>query len=158
VAAAGLGVSGILAASVVGAVFVLFAGCVRLDQVYEDLDWGVVFLLAGTIPPGLAVEESGTAAWLGDALMVPVDGCGPVVVVAVLYGFTSLLTEVMSNNAAAIVLTPIVLQLATRLEMNPYALLVTVMFGASAAFMSPMGYQTNTMVCGPGGYKFTDYV
>ena len=79
-------------------------------------------------------------------------------VVAILYLFTSVVTEVMSNNAAAIVLTPIALELAVRLDMNPYALLVTVMFGASAAFMSPMGYQTNTMVYGPGGYKFTDYI
>jgi len=158
VLAAGSGTTSILAASVVGAVAVVYFGCVQMRDLYEGLDWGVLILLAGTLPLGLAMDESGAAALLASGLAGVAQDAPPVVVVAVLYGITSVLTEVMSNNAAAILLAPIALRLAERLDLPPEMLLITIMFGASASFMSPVGYQTNTMVYGPGGYRFSDYL
>ena len=158
VATAAVGIVPILPAALTGMVLMVFTRCVRLEEIYEELDWRIVFLLAGTIPLGIAMDETGAAAVLGHAVAASVGPLGPVAVVAAFYAVTSLLTEVMSNVAAAVVLTPIALLTAPDLGMNPYALLVAVMFGASASFMSPVGYQTNTLVFGPGGYTFRDYV
>jgi di/tricarboxylate transporter len=157
VVAAGTGVLSILPASMAGVLLMLFTGCVKLEEIYEEMDWMVVFLLAGAIPLGLAMDKSGAAAWLAHELGSLVGPFGPRAVVAAFYLMTSLLTSIMSNNATAVVLTPIALFTAQDLGMNPYALLAAVMFGASADFMTPIGYQTNTLIYGPGGYRFADY-
>lgn len=157
VVTAGAGFLAILPAALAGVVLMLFTRCVRLEEVYAELDWSVVFLLAGLIPLGIAMDESGAAAWIGGGVAGLLGGFGPMAAVAVFYLITSLLTEAMSNNAAAVVLTPVALITAGTLDMNPYALLVAVMFGASASFMTPVGYQTNTLVYGPGGYRFLDF-
>ncbi|HUP00781.1 MAG TPA: SLC13 family permease [Gemmatimonadota bacterium] len=157
VVTAGLEIVPILFAAVTGVVLMLFTRCVSLEEIYADLDWMVVFLLAGVIPLGVAMDKTGAAAWLGHGAADVFGPLGPTAVVAAFYLMTSLLTAVMSNNAAAVVMTPIVLLTATDLGMNPYALLVAVMFGASADFMTPVGYQTNTLIYSPGGYRFADY-
>lgn len=158
VATAGTGLVSILPAALAGVVAMVFAGCVRIEELYEGLDWMVVFLLAGVIPLGVAMDSSGAAEWLGLALADAVGPYGPRAVIAGFYLLTTVLTSVMSNNATAVVLTPIALLTAATLEMNPYALLVAVMFGASAGFMTPVSYQTNTLVYGPGNYRFADFV
>lgn len=158
VVAAGSGVAPILEAALVGAVAMVFTGCVRLSELYAELDWMVVFLLAGLIPLGIAMDRSGAAAWLATRIADAAAPLGPRGIVAAFYLFTSLLTSMMSNNATAVVLTPIALLAAADLGMNPYALLVSVMFGASASFVTPFGYQTNALIYGPGGYRFTDFV
>ncbi len=158
VAAAGTGLISILPAALIGLVLMLYTGCVRLKEIYRELDWSVVFLLAGLIPLGLAMDRTGAAAWIGNGVAELLGPLGPVATIGAFYLVTSLLTEVMSNNAAAVVLTPIAILTAADLGMNPYALLVAVMFGASASFMTPVGYQTNTLIFGPGGYRFTDFV
>lgn len=158
VAVAAVGLAPILPAALAGVVLMLFTRCVRLEEVYDELDWSVVFLLAGLIPLGLAMDESGAAEWIGRSVAALLGPLGPVGAVAVFYLLTSLLTEVMSNNAAAVVLTPIAILVAADLGMNPYALLVALMFGASASFMTPVGYQTNALIYGPGGYRFTDFL
>lgn len=158
VVSASVGIVSILTAVLVGVALLLFTGCVRLSEVYDELDWMVVFLLAGLIPLGIAMDNSGAAEWLGHRIAEIVGSAGPMVVVLALYLTASLLTEIMANVAAAVVLTPIALLMADQLEMNPYALIVTVMFAASASFMTPMGYQTNTLVYGPGGYRFRDFI
>ncbi len=155
---AGLEVVPILPAALGGVLLMVFSGCVRLEEVYEDLDWMVVFMLAGVIPLGIAMDKTGAAEWVGHVVGDTVGPYGPTAVVAAFYLVTSLMTSVMSNNATAVVLTPIALLTATELGMNPYALVVAVMFGASAEFMTPVGYQTNTLIYGPGGYRFSDYV
>jgi di/tricarboxylate transporter len=155
---AGVGVVSILPAALTGVVLMVFTGCVRLEEVYDDLDWSVVFLLAGLIPLGLAMDQSGAAEWISGMVSGLLGPLPPVAAVAVFYLLTSLLTEVMSNNAAAVLLTPVALSAASDLELSPYALLVAVMFGASASFMTPIGYQTNALVYGPGGYRFTDFL
>jgi di/tricarboxylate transporter len=158
VVVAGTGLVSILAAALVGVVVMVFTGCVRIEEVYQDLDWSVVFMLAGLIPLGLAMDDTGAAAWIGEVVAGLLGPLPPVAAVAAFYLLTTVLTEVMSNNASAVVLTPIALVTAADLGMNPYALLVAVMFGASASFMTPVGYQTNTLVYGPGGYRFADFL
>ncbi len=157
VLSAGLGLMSILAAALIGVAVMVFVGCISLEEIYRELDWTVVFLLAGLIPLGIAMDQTGAAAWIGQGVAGLVGPLGPVFVVAAFYLVTSLLTEAMSNNAAAVVFTPIALLTAAELGMNPYALLVAVMFGASASFMTPVGYQTNTLIFGPGGYRFGDF-
>jgi di/tricarboxylate transporter len=158
VVTAGLGIVDIMPAALVGAGLMLFTRCVRLDEVYEDLDWMVVFLLAGAIPLGVAMDKTGAASWLAHQLAEVFGPFGPSAVIAAFYLMTSLLTSIMSNNATAVVMTPIALGTAADLSINPYALLVAIMFGASADFSTPIGYQTNTLIYGPGGYRFTDYL
>ena len=158
VGAAAMGWVSIMSAALVGVVLMLLSGCVRIEEVYAELDWMVVFLLAGLIPLGVALEKSGAAAFLIQHLASWLEGVDPVIVIGGFYLITSLITEVRSNNAAAIVLAPIAIHAARDLGINPYALLVATMFGASASFMTPLGYQTNAMVYGPGGYRFWDYL
>ena len=157
VAVAGFHLLPIMTAALTGVLLMVFTRCVRLEEIYADLDWMVIFLLAGVIPLGVAMDKTGAAQWLADAVAEPVGPFGPHITVAAFYLLTSLLTSVMSNNATAVVLTPIALLTAADLGMNPYALVVAVMFGASASFMTPVGYQTNTLIYGPGGYRFFDF-
>lgn len=158
IVAAGTGLATILQASLVGVVVMVFTGCVRLEEIYRELDWMVVFLLAGLIPLGIAMDRTGAAQWLAGGVAGLLAPMGSVAAVAAFYLCTSLLTSIMSNNATAVVMTPVALLTALDLGMNPYSLLVAVMFGASAEFMTPFGYQTNAMIYGPGGYRFADYV
>ncbi len=158
VLAAGIGLLDILPAALAGVGLMVFSGCVRIEEVYAELDWMVIFLLAGLIPLGVAMDVTGAAALLGQFVADWGGALGPAALVAVVYLFTSLLTAVISNTAAAVVLTPIALLAAQDLGMNPYALVVAVMFGASASFLTPFGYQTNVMIYSPGGYRFTDFV
>ncbi|MCK4472421.1 MAG: anion permease [Anaerolineae bacterium] len=95
--------------------------------------------------------------WASNSLLVPFAGFGPLVVLAVIYLAAALLTEAMSNNASAVILAPIALSLAVSMQVNPRAFLVAITFAASTSFATPVGYQTNTMVYSPGGYRFTDF-
>jgi len=114
-------------------------------------------LLGGIIPLGLALQQTGAALWLTDALFTPFAGSGPLVVLAVLYIITAVLTETMSNNAAAVILAPIALSFAASMNADPRPFLVAITFAASTSFATPIGYQTNTMIFAPGGYRFIDY-
>ena len=158
VAAAALVKGAIMPAAMAGVVLMLFTRCVRLEEVYAELDWLVLIVIAGLLPLGIAMDESGAAAWLVHSVTGSLGTLSPFFVVGVFYLFTSLLSAVMSNTATAVVLTPVAILAAADLNMNPYALLVAVMFGASASFMTPMGYQTNTLVYGPGGYRVVDFL
>jgi di/tricarboxylate transporter len=157
VAAAGTGLLPILPSAMTGVLLMIFTRCVTLEEIYEEMDWMVVLLLAGAIPLGVAMDKTGAAAWLAHHVATVFGPIGPRAVVGAFYLMTSVLTSIMSNNATAVVMTPIALFTAGDLGMNPYALLAAVMFGASADFMTPIGYQTNTLIYGPGGYRFADY-
>jgi di/tricarboxylate transporter len=158
VALPALGLLPILTSALAGVVLMVFTGCVRMDEIYGGIGWAVVFLLAGLIPLGVAMEVSGAAQWSVAWLVAALGDASPTLVVAAMFAATALLTAVMSNVATAVLLAPIALVMATELGLNPYALLVTIMFGASASFMTPVGYQTNVMIYGPGGYRFTDFL
>ena len=146
----------LLALAGVGAM--LLTGCLTIPLATRALDSSVLFLLAGMIPLGVAMEKAGLAAVIADFVVGIAGPYGPVVMIGAVYLLTSVLTEVLSNNAAAVLLTPICLGIAVQLGIDPKPLLVAITFGASASFATPIGYQTNTMVMGPGGYLFRDFL
>jgi di/tricarboxylate transporter len=152
-----LGVIPIMLAALLGAAAMVFTGCLDIEEAYKAVDWKIIFLLAGMLPLGLAMEEHGAALWLAEHVLEPVAGHGPVLLLAVFYGITAVLTEAMSNKAAAAILAPIAFTTAVSLNIDPRPLLVAITFAASTSFATPIGYVTNTMVFSPGGYRFTDF-
>jgi di/tricarboxylate transporter len=155
---AATGLMSILKAAILGMVALLVSRAVTMPQAYKAIDWTVIFLLAAILPLGLAMEKHGLAAILGEAIADAGRPLGPVAVVALIVLATSLMTEVISNNSAAVLMVPVAFSAAAGLGVDPKPLLMGVTFAASMSFMTPIGYQTNTMVYGPGGYRFTDYV
>ncbi len=157
VAVAALGFLPIFAAALLGALAMVLTGCLEPEEAYQAVDWKVILLLAGILPMGLALQSSGAATWLVQNALGPVIAMGPVAVLAGLYILTASLTETMSNNAAAVLLAPIALSIAAALGVDPRPFLVAITFAASTSFATPIGYQTNTMIYAPGGYRFSDY-
>ncbi len=148
----------ILATAVLGCVAMVLTRCIRLEEAYAAIDWKVIFLLAGVLPLGIAMEKTGTAQFLATHGLGLVSEWGPVAVLAVLYLLTAALTECMSNNACAVLVTPIAISTAVGMGVSPKPFLFAIMFAASTAFATPIGYQTNTMIYNPGGYRFTDFL
>lgn len=158
VGAAASGLLSIAEAAVVGSVAMVLTRCLPLRRVYESIDWRVIVLLAGLIPMGTALERSGAAHRIVEALFWLVGDLGPTAVLSALFLLTLLLTGFMSNNAAAALLAPVALAVAATLGADARPFLVAVAFAASGAFYTPVGYQTNLLVFGPGGYRFTDFL
>ncbi|MBN2516511.1 MAG: SLC13/DASS family transporter [Deltaproteobacteria bacterium] len=147
----------ILTAALIGAVAMVLGRCITIEEAYKAIDWKVIFLLGGILPLGLAMQQTGTAAWFANTVMKPLIDMGPIVVLACLYLVTAALTEMMSNNASAILLVPIALSAAEIMGISARPFLIAITFAASTSFATPIGYQTNTMVYAPGGYHFSDY-
>ena len=141
-----------------GAVAMTLAGCIHADDVYESTDWSIVILIAGLLPLGIAMSSSGAAQFLVDNSIGLVSHLGPHVVLAVLYLMALALGELMSNSAAAVLLTPIGFSTAQLVGADPTPFLIAITFAASTSFMTPVGYQTNMMVYNAGGYKFSDFI
>lgn len=158
VATAAWGVVPIVIGAVVGAILMVMTRCVTLEEAYTAIEWKVIFLLAGILTLGVALEKTGAALWLANLLTGSLRQWGPYVLVAVFYLLTSLLTETMSNNATAALLAPIAIATAETLGISARPLLMAVTFAASSSFMTPVGYQTNAMIYGPGQYRFADFV
>ena len=144
-------------AALAGIVAMIVTGCLKPADAYDAVNWDVIFLLAGVIPLGIAMERSGAAAFLGDLVVASGAFLPPLALLAVFYLFTALLTNLVSNNASAVLMIPIAIDAASALDANPFSFAIAVTFAASTAFMTPVGYQTNLMVYGPGGYRFTDF-
>jgi di/tricarboxylate transporter len=141
-----------------GAALMIITRCLRPEEAMSALNSPTLFLLVGTIPLGLAMESTGLAATVVQGVLTVTGGADPRIFLSLFYLLTSVLTELISNNAVAVLLTPIAVQLAVTLGVDPKPLLMAIAFGASASFMTPMGYQTNAIVMGPGGYTFKDYL
>jgi di/tricarboxylate transporter len=159
---ASLGWLDIAAAALVGAVSVLLFGVITPQEAYRAVDWPVIFVIAAFVPVGHAFQVTGTAGFLADSVLAigswaPVNLL-PYVVLTMVYIVTVALTQVVSNNAAAVVVTPIALSLGPALGVDSRPFVIAVCFAASAAFMTPMGYQTNLMVHVAGEYRFSDYI
>ncbi len=158
VALAALNVMPILKSAILGCLVLVLTRTLTMQEAYKAVDWSVIFLLAGVIPLGRAMENTGLAQLIGDYVAQLGGPYGPVAVLAGMYLATNLLTETMSNNSTAIIMAPIAITTAQALGVNPIPFLMAVTFAASASFMTPVGYQTNAMVYGPGGYRYTDYL
>lgn len=148
----------IVGSAILGSVLLVLTRCLTLDEAYRAIEWRVVFLLGGILPLGLALEKSGAAGLLSSLLVDTIGAWGPLALLAAFYLLTSLLTEAMSNNATAALLAPIAISAASSLGVDPRPFLVAVTFAASASFMTPVGYQTNTLIYGPGHYRFGDFL
>lgn len=144
--------------ALMGVIAMVLAGCVDIDDMYESVDWRILFLMAGLLPLGTAMSTSGAAQFIVDHTIGPVGPLGPHVVLAVLYLMALLLGEMMSNSAAAVLLTPIGISTAQLMHTDATPFLIAITFSASTSFLTPVGYQTNTMVYSAGGYQFTDFV
>ena len=158
VATAAAGVMSIVAAAIIGCIALIVLRVLDPEDAYAAIDWRVVLLLAGVLPLGIALQNSGAAALVADAAIGLVGSMGPVATLAVIYVMTSLLTEVMSNNASAALVVPIAIATAESLGLDSKPFLVAVAFAASTSFATPISYQTNTMVYAAGGYRFKDFV
>lgn len=147
----------ILVSSLAGVILMILTGCLQPGEIYGAIRWDVIFLLAGLFPLGDAMEKSGTSQWLADNLGAIGTHLSGYWLLTFFYLITSVLTEILSNNAAVILMIPIAAKVATSLSYNPLAFIFAVTFAASNSYLTPIGYQTNTMVYGPGGYKFLDF-
>ena len=158
VVVAATGLLPIVAAAATGALMMVLSGCVSMEEAYGAIEWNVLFLLAGMLSLGAAMEKTGASTMLADGMIDSVGGLGPLALLAAFFGATMLLTEVMSNNATVALLMPIAITTAQAIDVDPRAFMFAVVFAASSSFMTPVGYQTNTMIYGPGQYRFKDFV
>ncbi|TRT79918.1 MAG: SLC13 family permease [Microcystis aeruginosa Ma_AC_P_19900807_S299] len=147
----------ILVTSLVGVVLMVITGCLKPGEVYGSIRWDIIFLLAGLIPLGTAMDNSGTTKWLADNLVAIGGNLSGFWILVFFYLITSVLTEILSNNAAVVLMIPVAVEVAKTLGLNPLAFMYAVTFAASNSYLTPIGYQTNTMVYAPGGYKFLDF-
>ena len=159
---AAVGVIEIAAAVLLSAIVLLAARALRPQEAYRSVDWSVLIMIAAMVPVGGAIVSTGTAEFMASRIVAIVGlfppELVPYAVLALVYLVTSLFTELISNAAAVIILVPIALSVGDTLGVESRPLVMAVCFAASAAFMTPMGYQTNLMVYGPGGYRFLDFV
>ena len=153
-----LNVLPLLAAAIIGAVAMIVGRCLTIEEAYEAIDWKVIFLLGGIIPLGLALEQNGVALWLTNLAVEPLLSFGPLIMLAAFYLITAVMTEALSNNATAVILAPIAISMAASMGVDARPFLIAVTFAASTSFATPVGYQTNTMVYSPGGYRFSDFI
>ncbi|CAN0604248.1 unnamed protein product, partial [Ectocarpus sp. 12 AP-2014] len=139
------------------AVAMVLTGLLNPSDAYKAIDWSVIVLLAAMIPVGGALEATGGAELIAAQMLMISEGLAPALVLGVLLVGTMLLSNVVNNAAAAILVAPIALSMATELDMAPDAVLMAVAVGASCAFLTPIGHQSNALVMEPGGYRFGDY-
>lgn len=147
----------IVISSLLGVVIMIASRLLKPHEAYEAVDWSVIFLLSGLIPLGTALEKTGATKFLANQLIKVSSGLPIIFVLGLFYLFTAVFTNILSNNASVILMIPIAVDVATQLNANPFAFVLAVTFAASTAFLTPIGYQTNLMVYGPGAYKFSDY-
>jgi di/tricarboxylate transporter len=153
----GLGWVSMLHAALLAAGLMLITGCCSAGVARRSLDGSVLLVIGASLGLGRAIEVSGAARILAEWVLGPTQG-NPWIAPAVLYGLTMLFTEVISNNAAAVLVFPIVLATAQSLGVNYMPFIIAIMMASSCGFATPIGYQTNLMVYGPGGYRFGDYL
>ena len=158
IAVAALGLLPIVVSALAGVVVMISSGVLKPAEAYDSVQWDVIFLLAGVIPLGRAMRETGGAEFLGSMVVSTADFLPMIAVLGLFYVVTATMTNLISNQASVVLLVPVAVDAAESLGANPFAFVLAVTFGASTAFMTPVGYQTNLFVYGPGKYEFVDYV
>ncbi len=158
VALAALGVADIAILSLIAVAGLLVTRCLDSDEAWEFLDGGILVLIFSMLIIGTGMQSTGAVALIADLVAPRLRDLPPVFMLAAIYVLTSVLTEIVSNNAVAIVVTPLAISLANSIGVDPRPMVVAVMFGASASFATPIGYQTNTLVYGAGNYQFRDFL
>jgi di/tricarboxylate transporter len=144
-------------AMVIGAVLMVLSGSLTMDEAYQSIEWRSVFLIAGMLPLGTAMANTGTAQYLASLIVNNVGVLGPIAVLAGIYIMASFVTEPMSNAAATVLIVPIAIDIALGLGADPRAFVLATVIGASTSFLTPVGHQANVLVLGPAGYRFFDY-
>ena len=135
----------------------LLSGILTTRELYREVDWPIIVLLGAMIPVGQALQSTGASEWLAQSLLGATHGFSPVWVLAIILLITMFLSDVINNAATALVMAPIALSIASILNVNADPMLMAVAVGASCAFLTPIGHQSNLLVMGPGGYQFSDY-
>jgi di/tricarboxylate transporter len=153
-----LGWVNIAIAAVVGVVLMVITGCLTIEEAHRSIQWKAIFLIAGMLPLGVALQKTGAANYLAQEMVNLVGGWGPLAIMAGLFILAALASQVMPNPAVAVLLAPIALNTASDLGISPFPLLMAVAVSASAAFLSPVGHSANILVMGPGGYRFRDFI
>jgi di/tricarboxylate transporter len=163
IALASLEIAPIAVAALVGCVFLMVTGTLKPRQAYASVDWGLLFLIYSTLALGVSMESTGTAQFVAGNLatwateFVPL-AWKPLLLLAAIFVITSVVTELLSNNATVVLMMPIALGIATELGLDPRPFAIAITIAASASFATPIGYQTNTYVYSAGGYRFTDFL
>jgi di/tricarboxylate transporter len=157
VVTASVGWVSILTGALLGSVLMVGTRCLKLEEAYDAIDWKIIFLLAGVIPLGHAMITTGTAEVIARSALLPLGAWSPYAALGGLFAITTLLTSIMSNNSTAAVLAPIGIATAQALGVDTKPFLMAVCYAASTSLLTPIGYQTNTMIYGPGGYRFWDF-
>ena len=159
---AAFGILPILKGAIISAVILLLLRIISPNEAYQSIHWQVIVLIAALIPLGIAIESTGTAAFIGQLISETVSDFSPnkqpYILLGLIYLITMILTEVSSNTATAIIMAPIVMAVTNQMGIDARPFIFAVCFAASASFVTPVGYQTNLMVYGPGGYKFSDFI
>ncbi len=145
-------------AAVGGAALMVLSGCLTMEEAYRSIEWQAVFLIAGMLPLGVALQDAGASALLAQAVVGTVGDFGPLAAMGALFLVTSLATQVIPTAALVVLMSPIVLGTAESLGISPYPLMMATAMAASASFASPVSHPANVLVMGPGGYRFTDYL
>jgi len=135
----------------------VITGCLTMDEAYQSIEWKAVFLVAGTLPLGIAMEKTGTAEYLAGLVIDSLGSLGPTAFLVGFYIMTNLLTQFISNAASTVLIAPIAIGAARQIGGDPRTLLMVVAVAASASFLTPVAHQSNVIVMGPGGYRFSDY-
>jgi di/tricarboxylate transporter len=144
--------------AIAGVALMVLTGCLRMEDAYRSIEWRAVFLIAGMLPLGTAMQETGAASYLTNGLMAVIGDQGPWAVIAGLYLVTSMATTIIPTAALVVLMSPIAIQSAETLGFSPYTAMMAIAIAASASFTSPISHPANVLVMGPGGYRFVDYL
>jgi len=159
---AAIGFIPIMKGALISVVILLCLKVISAQESYQAIHWQVIVLIAALVPIGIVIQKTGTANWIGNNISHFIhlfsDHWQPYVLLATIYFITMVLTEISSNVATAIIMVPIAVAVSGQLGLESRPFVFTVAFAASSSFITPIGYQTNLMVYGPGGYKFSDYI
>ncbi|MFU8773662.1 MAG: SLC13 family permease, partial [Anaerolineales bacterium] len=145
-------------AAVIGATAMVLTKCLTMDEAYRYIEWKAVFLIAGMLPMGIALEKSGAANYIANNFIFFIGDFGPLAIIVGIFLLTAMAAQVMPTSAVAVLMAPIAMNMATVMHVSPYSLMMTVAMAASASFMSPIAHPANLLIMGPGGYRFSDYL